>query len=139
MGLSSDVLVVREAVVGAVETALLGATVSTEEPEIGFGLEQSIAFIRLKTIDFEFDNSTYDRASLEFVISARFQHGNGVVSEDRIVLAESIRDQLLQLENPGEIGFGGVVLSIDLGDKGAINDDEFDLRVRYRCWISAGR
>lgn len=137
MGLKDEVLLVREAIVGAVLAAWPDAKVTTEQPEMNPDLP--FARIRLDRMSFDFESPLLDGVELCFEVLGRFAHGGGPIDDERLARAESLREELLALENAGGISFSGLVKEIRCRDIGPVDDDAYDLKADYCCRLTTGR
>lgn len=137
MGLSDDILAVREAVVGVVLATWTGAKVTTETVEREE--DSDFAVVALREVGFVAESPSSDTATLEIEILGRFARPAGAMADARLVKAASLRAGLLALTNPGSVGFGTLVSRIRLVDSGPKDDDGFDISVTFTCEISAAR
>lgn len=124
---------------GALLLSWPGVVVSTETAEMSLIGESEFALVKLQSVEFEIENSEFDRAELCFEVVGRFEHDGLPVSESRLGKAEALRESFLSLEHPGGIGYGGTVGRIGLNDLRVDDDDFFDLVIEYRCSILVGR
>ncbi|QYK54415.1 MAG: hypothetical protein KF824_05830 [Fimbriimonadaceae bacterium] len=136
MSWGSDVIAVRDWLVEAINEVWPGMLVATEKPERDFG----VPFARVVTKYLEFHSETvkFDRLQTHFEIRVRREVTAGIVGNQLIADAESLRSELLGSANPAGVADSPLVTSVQI-EQETPGDHEFDLLVNFSCWMSAAR
>lgn len=136
MSWGGDVIAVRDWLVESIHAVWPGILVTTEKPERDYG----VPFARVITKRLEFHSETVesDRLQVQFDIRIRLEVTTGIIGDQLIANAESLRSELLGSANPAGVADSPLVTQV-LIEQDSPGDQEYDLLVTIICWICAAR